>query len=56
MNSPLLALDQSIKRSGISNIFEIEFQFNNLAWRNSPGRSVDFRGLLLWSSDQTTTT
>ncbi len=56
MDSPLSALDHSILGSGISDISEIEFGINNLAWMTNPGRSIDFRALRTVSSGNTTTT
>jgi len=56
MDSPLSALDHSILGSSISDISEIEFGINNLVWMTNPGCSIDFLGLHLWSSGNTTTT
>jgi len=56
MMSPLSALDHSILGSSISDISEIKFGVNNLAWTNSLGWPIDFGWLHLWAFGNTTTT
>ena len=56
MDFPISELDQGICGSSISNIFEIQYVVDDSVRIASLGCSVDFLGLLLWSSGSTTTT